>query len=295
MSLVLVTGGNGQLGKELQRALPVSNDLIYLFHDVDTLDICDRNTLDLFIRKNRPEYLINCAAYTAVDKAEEEQESAYRINEQAVRNLVEAAREYNIQLIHLSTDFVFDGLSDRPYRENDVPNPLSVYGKSKLAGEKAMMEQKTGILIRTSWLYSPFGNNFVRTMLRLGRQRNEVAVVNDQTGTPTRAKDLAAALIWIVKSLHEKKERMVTDIFHYSNEGQCSWYEFAVAIMEAARLSCRVVPIPSSEYPQMAQRPRFSVLDKTKIKERFGLTIPDWRPALNDCIEEIIKNQQANE
>ena len=132
-------------------------------------------------------------------------------------------------------------------------------------------------------------------MLRLGRQRNEVAVVNDQTGTPTRAKDLAAALIWIVKSLHEKKERMVTDIFHYSNEGQCSWYEFAVAIMEAARLSCRVVPIPSSEYPQMAQRPRFSVLDKTKIKERFGLTIPDWRPALNDCIEEIIKNQQANE
>jgi len=290
MRIVLVTGGNGQLGKELQRALPVSDDLIYLFHDVDTLDICNPDLLDLFVRNFRPECIINCAAYTAVDKAEEEQDTAYRINAQAVRNLVEAAREYDMQLIHISTDFIFDGLSDRPYREDDLPNPLSVYGKSKLAGEKAMMEQKTGIIIRTSWLYSPFGNNFVRTMLHLGRQRNEVAVVNDQIGTPTRAKDLAAALIRIVGALRERKASAVADIFNYSNEGQCSWYEFAVEIMQAAGLSCRVIPIPSAEYLQQAQRPRFSVLDKTKIKERFGLTIPHWRPALNDCIEEIIKN-----
>ena len=294
MSLVLVTGGNGQLGMEMQQAVSGSARHTFLFHDIDTLDICSRDSLGHFIRKYRPEYLINCAAYTAVDKAEEEQELALRINEQGVKNLVAAARNFRIQLIHISTDFVFDGLSDHPYREDDTPNPLSVYGKSKLAGEKVMMEQKTGIIIRTSWLYSAFGNNFVRTMLRLATHKGEVKVVYDQAGTPTWARDLAAALVRIVELLDEKKEGLVTDIFHYSNEGQCSWYEFAVAIMQNAGLSCRVVPIPSSEYPQQAQRPRFSVLDKTKIKSRFGLVIPHWRSALQDSIEEI-KNNVTNQ
>jgi dTDP-4-dehydrorhamnose reductase len=286
MSLILVTGGNGQLGRELQGYVPEVKDHTFLFHDIDTLDICNPEALDLFVRSNRPDYLINCAAYTAVDKAEEEQEQAYLLNEQGVKNLVIIAREHRIQLIHISTDFVFDGNMDHPYREDDPPNPLSVYGKSKLAGEKAMVEQKTGIIIRTSWLYSAFGNNFVRTMLRIGMQRDEVSVVNDQTGSPTWAKDLAKALIMIVGSVEKSPVRPVSGIFHYSNVGQCSWYEFAVAIMEAADLKCRVIPIPSSEYSQMAERPRFSVLDKRKIKDRFGLHIPDWRLSLNDCIKD---------
>src|SRR4030043_1286391 len=180
MSLILVTGGSGKVGRELQGYVPEVKDHTFLFHDVDTLDICNPDALDLFVRSNRPDYLINCAAYTAVDKAEEEQEKAYLINEQGVKNLVITAREHRIQLIHISTDFIFDGYTDHPYHEDDTPNPLSVYGKSKLAGEKLMTEQKTGIIIRTSWLYSAFGNNFVRTMLRLGKQRNEGTVVNDK-------------------------------------------------------------------------------------------------------------------
>jgi dTDP-4-dehydrorhamnose reductase len=289
MSPVLVTGGNGQLGRELQRSVPEGDVFDFLFHDIDSLNICDRDSLEVFVKKFHPEYIINCAAYTAVDKAEDEQELAFRINEQGVANLVDTAKAYNIQLIHISTDFVFDGLSDRPYHEDDQPGPLSVYGKSKLAGERKMTDNETGIIIRTSWLYSPFGNNFVRTMLRLGAQRDEVRVVNDQIGTPTRAKDLAAAIIRIVQSHHLEKEGMISGIFHYSNEGQCSWYEFADAIMKAAGLSCRVVPIPSSQYPQQAQRPGYSALDKTKIKDRFSLDIPHWRSALNESMEEIIK------
>ena len=286
MSFILVTGGNGQLGRELQGYVSEVKDHTFLFHDVDTLDICNPEALDLFIRSTHPDYILNCAAYTAVDKAEEEQAQAYLLNEQGVKNLVLKAREHRIQLIHISTDFVFDGNMDHPYREDDPPNPLSVYGKSKLAGEKAMVEQKTGIIIRTSWLYSAFGNNFVRTMLRIGSERKEVKVVNDQIGSPTRAKDLAEAIIMLVRYIEKNKSGMVTDIYHYSNEGQCSWYEFAVAIMQAAGLPCRVIPVPSSEYPQQAERPRFSVLDKRKIKDRIGLHIPDWRLSLNDCIKD---------
>jgi dTDP-4-dehydrorhamnose reductase len=293
MSLILVTGGNGQLGKELQGYLPEVKDHTFLFHDVDTLDICNPGALDMFIRSNHPDYIINCAAYTAVDKAEEEHEQAYLINEQGVKNLVMTASKRRIQLIHISTDFIFDGYTDHPYREDDPPNPLSVYGRSKLAGEKAMVDQNTGIIVRTSWLYSAFGNNFVRTMLRIGSERKEVRVVNDQNGSPTWARDLAEALISIVNALDIKKDRMVTGIYHYSNEGQCTWYEFAVAIMQASGLPCKVIPIPSSEYPQLAQRPRFSVLDKAKIKNLLGLDIPDWRSALQDSIEEI-KNNVTN-
>ena len=290
MRKILVTGANGQLGSEIRRLAPKAGVLDFSYTDIDTMDISDPDQLESFLENDDPDILINCAAYTAVDRAEDEPELAYRINEKAVENLVVQAQIRNIQLIHMSTDFVFDGYNNQPYLEDDPANPLSVYGSSKRAGEKIIIENKCGIIIRTSWLYSRFGNNFVKTMLKLGKTSTEVSVINDQIGSPTWAHDLAAAIIEICQTVETSGKLSAFGMLHYSNEGECSWYEFATEIMKVSGLPCRVIAIPSSEFPQKARRPANSVLDTLRIKDNYKLVIPEWKSSLKNCIEEINKN-----
>lgn len=258
---ILVTGGNGQLGSELKELAPAYSNYHFIFTDVENLDICDHKAVATFIDKNNIHTIINCAAYTAVDKAEEQFELADKINHLAVANFSQIARDKNIQLIHISTDYVFDGTNHKPYTEKDSPNPQSVYGQTKLDGELAMQQinPENSIIIRTSWVYSKFGNNFVKTMLRLGKERDQLSVVADQIGTPTNAADLAKAILTILPKI--KNEDI--EIFHYSNEGVCSWYDFAKAIFEISELPIEVNPIGTSQYPTLAKRPFFfSVVQK---------------------------------
>jgi len=287
MKTILVTGANGQLGNSLRLLARSYTAYQFLFTDVDTLDICDKESLLEYARANTVHYIINCAAYTAVDKAEDDVELCYKINRDAVKNLAEAAKG-KARIIHISTDYVFDGKADAPYKETDAINPQSVYGKSKREGEEILMTVcPESIIIRTAWLYSSYGNNFVKTMLHLGKERTELNVVCDQKGTPTYAADLAQAILSII-TYSEKEKTVHSGIYHYSNEGLISWYDFTEKIFQLAGItSCRVNPIPTDQYPTKASRPMYSVLDKTKIKETFQILVPEWEVSLEKCIKRI--------
>lgn len=285
---VLVTGGNGQLGSELKRASENhDHTLHFYFTDVAELDITNLLAVEDFIEKNQIKYIINCAAYTAVDKAEDDVELCYKINRDAVRNLGLAANKYGAKVIHVSTDYVFDGTKTTPYVETDSVCPDSVYGKSKVEGEAALLEVcPNSVIVRTAWLYSIFGNNFVKTMIKLGKERDALNVVADQTGTPTNAADLAKAILKIIDfSIANQFE---PGIYHYSNQGVTTWYDFTVLIHKLAGITtCKVTPITTDQYPTRARRPQYSVLDKTKIKSTFGLDVPNWEDSLRICISEL--------
>ena len=288
MKIILVTGANGQLGSSLRRLSAGYAGFTFLFTDVDTLDICDAEAVQAFVSANRVDYILNCAAYTAVDKAEDNAELCMRINRDAVKNLGDAARAVGAKVVHVSTDYVFDGTHCLPYTEADATCPASVYGRTKLAGEEALAEAcPESVIVRTAWLYSEYGGNFVKTMLRLGAEREEIRVVFDQVGTPTYAGDLAAALMAVV--MQAEDGRFVSGVYHFSNEGVCSWYDFTVKIMQLAGLKTRILPIESKEYPAKAARPHFSVLNKAKIKTTYGVAIPHWEESLRTCMVELCK------
>jgi len=282
---VLVTGANGQLGQAIRRRADLYPSFSFFYTDIDTLDITDKEAVYAYLNKYRIHIIINTAAYTAVDQAEKEPEKAYRINAEAVKILAEAARDHNSRLIHVSTDYVFDGMNHRPYVETDGTHPASAYGRTKLAGEILLQEiLESAVIVRTSWLYSESGTNFMKTMLRLGKERKELKVVFDQIGTPTYAGDLAEALLVILNK--EDNHSFVPGIYHFSNEGVCSWYDFARKIIELAGLPCKVIPIETKDYPTPAVRPAYSVLNKSKIKETYGLAIPHWEEALKRVIRD---------
>jgi len=279
MNHILITGANGQLGNCLRDlAEAYQEKYIFFFTDVEELDITDAAAIDRYVIENQIHVIINAAAYTAVDKAEDEVDMAYKLNRDAVRNLAEVARKHDCLLMHISTDYVFSGEACHPYKEDDTPAPKSVYGASKLAGEQAIAEVGCrAIIIRTSWLYSEYGHNFVKTMLQLGRERDEVSVVCDQIGGPTYAGDLAQAVMQCVAA---DAEHEGVHFYHFANEGVISWYDFAKAIMEISGSRCTVRPIFTGEYPAKASRPAYSVFNLRKMKEKFGITIPYWRESL---------------
>jgi dTDP-4-dehydrorhamnose reductase len=286
---ILITGAYGQLGSEINCLTKEFNDWQFLFTDVDTLDITNESALEIWFQNNKPDYVINCAAYTAVDKAETDIDTAEKVNSLAPKLLGKFSKKFGAKLIHISTDYVFDGEAFSPYSETDSINPKSVYGETKLRGEKnCLKENPDTIIIRTSWLYSTFGNNFVKTMLRLGKERGQLNVVFDQVGTPTYAADLANAILSIIQISEKQPYRFVPGIYHFSNEGVASWYDFAKAIFEISGVKCTVSPVRSIEFPTPAKRPNFSVLDKSKIKNTFGTTIPYWRDSLKICVERLI-------
>lgn len=286
---ILVTGSNGQLGNEIRRiSANHENNFRFFFTDVAELDITDLRAVDSFIKENNIKYIINCAAYTAVDKAEDDVDLCYKINRDAVANLGRAATNNNAKVIHISTDYVYDGTANKPYVETDTVNPQSVYGKSKQEGEAELLKAcADSIIIRTAWLYSIFGNNFVKTMIKLGKERETLNVVADQRGTPTYGTDLAKTIVKILD--FSEANRFKPGIYHYSNEGATTWYDFTLAIHKEAGINtCKVNPITTEQYPVKATRPKYSVLDKTKIKSTFNLTIPKWEESLNNCIKELL-------
>ena len=286
MKTVLVTGANGQLGNSIHARISQYPGYNFLFTDIDTLDICDKEAVRKYVLENDVQYVMNCAAYTAVDKAEEHEDLCMRINRDAVRNLGEAAHAVGAKVIHVSTDYVFDGTNYLPYVETDKTCPASVYGRTKLAGEQALQEVcPDAVIIRTAWLYSEFGTNFVKTMLRLGNEREQLSVVFDQIGSPTYAGDLAAAILAVL--VRAEEGAFVPGIYHFSNEGVCSWYDFAVKIMELGNAPCHVLPIESKDYPAKAARPHFSVLNKAKIKTTYRISIPHWEASLRTCIARL--------
>ena len=287
MNNILVTGGNGQLGSELKEIAPNYQDYNFLFTDVKDLDITNHTTVATFVVRNNITAIINCAAYTAVDKAESEPELSNAINHLAVANFAQIAKDKNIKLIHISTDYVFDGTNHKPYVETDTSNPQSVYGKTKLDGELAIqaMNPANSIIIRTSWVYSKFGNNFVKTMLRLAETRDEISVVADQIGSPTNAADLAETILSILPQVSNE----TVELFHYSNEGVCSWYDFAKAIFEIANIKVKVNTIESAQYPTPAKRPFYSVMHKAKIQETYKIEVPYWKDSLSKCLNKINK------
>jgi dTDP-4-dehydrorhamnose reductase len=280
---ILVTGSNGQLGSELQVIASQYPHFAFTFSDRNTLNLSSEDAIKAYFSDRTFDFIIHCAAYTAVDKAESDEELAFAINHKAVETLAHIAKAKNIALIHISTDYVFDGSNFKPYVEDDPTNPQNVYGESKLASEEAMLSinPANSVIIRTSWVYSSFGNNFVKTMLRLGRERDELGVIFDQVGTPTYAGDLAAAILEIIPNVVND----AVEIYHYSNEGVCSWYDFAKAIFELSGVECSVKPIETTAYPTPAARPHYSLLNKTKIKQTFSLGIPYWRESLKSCLK----------
>jgi dTDP-4-dehydrorhamnose reductase len=285
---VLITGSNGQLGSEIKELENNYNKVDFIFKDLPELDICNFEVLQAFIIDNDINAVINCAAYTAVEKAEEDAEIARKVNYEGVLNLVNALNRVNGKLIHISTDYVFDGNNFFPYKELDPVSPIGVYGKTKRAGELAVLNSDIdSIVIRTSWLYSSYGNNFVKTMLRLGSEKENLGVIFDQVGTPTNASDLAKTCLEILSYKKQTKMNTKGNLYHFSNEGIASWYDFAIAIMDFANVDCHVKPIETKDYPTPAKRPHFSVLNKSKIKNDFEIQIPYWRDSLKDCIEKI--------
>jgi dTDP-4-dehydrorhamnose reductase len=284
--LIMVTGANGQLGKELRQLESQWPQFDFLFLSREDLPIHHFELVRNFFKGAHPNYLINCAAYTAVDKAEQEKDLAYQVNGEAVGVLAAVCKEYHCRFVHVSTDYVFDGTGTSPYTEEDPTGPQGVYGASKLEGEKqAMALNPESIIIRTSWVYSSFGKNFVKTMLQLLAQKPSIRVVGDQVGSPTYAADLAKVILEIV-SVNKWK----SGIYNYSNEGVISWYTFAKAIAELSGISTPIDSIPTSEYPTPAKRPAWSVLDKTKIKATYGVTVRDWKEALKDCLAILNKD-----
>lgn len=284
MKNILVTGANGQLGQSLSQLTGEYSQYNFFFTDVDTLDICNKEAISDYIQSKEINYILNCAAYTAVDNAEDNLELANKINNEAVKNLGEIAHLANARIIHISTDYVFDGKSYLPYTEKDSTCPTSAYGKTKLEGELSLQKVcPDAIIIRTSWLYSEFGNNFVKTMIRLGNERDELRVIFDQIGTPTYAGDLASAMLVILSQ--DEMGGFTPGIYHFSNEGVCSWYDFALKIMQLKHISCFVHPIETKDYPTRASRPHYSVLNKAKIKTTYGITIPHWEESLKLMIK----------
>jgi dTDP-4-dehydrorhamnose reductase len=285
---VLITGAKGQLGNEIRKIACDFEELNFLFTDVQELDITNLTDVNHFFSEYKPKIIINCAAYTAVDKAESDREMAFRINVTGPENLAMAAKETGAFLLHVSTDFVFEGVHSIPYTEDDKPNPTGEYGKTKLLGEEAIL--KVGgdaAIVRTAWLYSAENGNFLNTMMRLGAEKPTLNVVFDQIGTPTAAHDLAKTLL-VMAQKKLAGNSSLNEIFHYSNEGVCSWYDFAVRIMKLANLPCKVNPIHTYEYPTPAKRPAYSVLDKTKIKKALEISIPHWE----DSLEMVIREKQ---
>jgi dTDP-4-dehydrorhamnose reductase len=253
--------------------------------DKFTLNILNFEEAEQYVLKNKIDAMVNCAAYTDVNKAEEELELADEVNHLAVRNLGLIAKKHHLKLIHLSTDYVFDGNSSIPYKETDATNPKNAYGISKLNGEKALLEinPKNSIMIRTSWLYSEFGNNFVKSILKLSKEKESISVVSDQIGSPTYAKDLAGAILQIIPAINNEG----VQIYHYANKGNCSWFQLATAIIEIAQHNCEVLPIPSEAFKTKAKRPKYSLLNTDKIAQEFHLKIPDWEDSLKECMRSI--------
>lgn len=283
---IVVTGSNGQLGKELQQL--TNNYAQFEFHFLgrDTMPIDHFETVKNVLQKIQPHYLINCAAYTAVDKAENDKDAAFRINAEAVGILAEVCKKHNIKFIHISTDYVFDGTKSDAYQEDDNTNPLGVYGMSKLRGEQLATEKNPdSLILRTSWVYSSYGNNFVKTMIRLMKEKTTLNVVSDQIGSPTYAADLAQAILTIIANHQQTAANWHPGIFHYSNEATISWYDFAVAIKEIIGSSCVVHPIPTSAYPTPVKRPLFSLMDKRKFVSTFNIPLKPWKVSLKDCIK----------
>ena len=285
---VLITGSNGQLGSEIKELENNYKKVDLIFKDLPGLDICNFNLLQLFIVENNINAVINCAAYTAVDKAEEETIIAKKVNYEGVLNIVNALKAVNGKLIHISTDYIFDGNHFLPYKESDPVSPIGVYGETKRAGELAVINSDLdSIVIRTSWLYSAYGNNFVKTMLRLGNEKEDLGVIFDQVGTPTYARDLAKTCLDILSGDSSVNISKNGNLYHFSNEGVTSWYDFAISIMELGGVNCKVKPIQTKDYPTLAKRPQYSVLNKSKIKRDFKIQIPNWRDSLKDCIKKL--------
>ena len=283
MKNILITGANGQLGNEMRVLSAEYPEYAYFFTDVAELDICDEQAVMEFVQANDIHVIVNCAAYTAVDKAEENVELCTKLNADAVGYLAKAAEACGAEFIQISTDYVFDGTAHVPYRESASTCPNSVYGHTKLAGEQnALTLCSRSMVIRTSWLYSTFGNNFVKTMIRLGRERDSLGVIFDQVGTPTYARDLARAIFVAIR------QGVVPGVYHFSNEGVCSWYDFTKAIHRLAGIAdCKVKPLHTEEYPTLAKRPHYSVLDKTKIKKIYNTEVPYWEDSLKECIDAL--------
>lgn len=277
---ILITGANGQLGNEFRVLSRSADDYDFTFVKREELSIDDLNAVEKYFSQHKFDFCINCAAYTAVDKAESEPDAAYNINALAVENLALLCRKNETRFIHISTDYVFDGSNSNGYKEDDNTGPLSIYGSTKLAGEqKALSANPESIIIRTSWVYSSFGKNFVKTMMRLMSEKESISVVNDQTGSPTYAADLAQAIFDII----HKNENPVSGVYHYSNKGVITWYEFALEIKRLGNYLCMVNPIPTSEYPTPATRPKYSILKTEKIETTFGIAIPEWKDSLKKC------------
>lgn len=283
MKRILVTGASGQLARCIKDISEEYKDFDFDFATSADLDITSKEQVDLIFQNKKYDFCINCAAYTAVDKAEEEQEKAKKVNIDGAQNLAEACKNYNSVLVHISTDFVFDGTKNAPYSEDDSTNPVSVYGTTKLEGEKAIEQVlKSYFIIRTSWLYSEYGNNFMKTMLRLGQEREELSVVDDQEGTPTYAKDLASFIHSIISENSNKY-----GLYHYSNQGKTTWYGFAKAIFNFEKIKVNLSPIPTSQYPTPAKRPHYSVLSKQKVHENFKIQIPQWEESLKLALKAL--------
>lgn len=285
MMNILITGSNGQLGSEFRDLEGSYPKYRFFFTDINELDVTNVDKVNKYLRDNKIECVVNCAGFTQVDKAEDARAQAILLNSTATKNIAEATAILGAMMIHISTDYVFDGKNHKPYTENDTANPKSTYGKSKLDGEiEVMFNAKRAIIIRTSWLYSSHGHNFVKTILEKGKAENELRVVFDQIGTPTYARDLAKAIMSIIPKVPSK---IRGEIYNFSNEGVASWYDFACAIAEIKGLKCKIVPVLSKDYQQAAQRPHYSVLNKSHIKKDFGIEIPYWRDSLKDCLAKL--------
>jgi len=287
---ILIIGRNGQLGRSIKKIVSLKNTKDeYTFVGRNEIDLSDLESVTTYFNKNKFDIIVNCAAYTAVDKAESEPDLANQINHLSVKQIAKVSKQQGAKLIHISTDYVFDGKNYQPYTEGDSTIPQNVYGSTKLAGERAIQEVMTtdATILRTSWLYSEFGNNFVKTMLKLCSDNKEIKVISDQIGTPTYASDLAKAVIEIIDSSYLKAKEQKTQIFHYSNEGVCSWYDFAENIFNIDNVTCKVVPIEGSEWKMPAKRPYYTVLNKNKFKTTFGVEIPYWRDSLYVCLKQI--------
>lgn len=288
MTQVLVTGANGQLGREIKK-IRNSFSQIYTFTDIDELDVTNRHAIESYLETHTVNYLINCAAYTDVDGAETEQEKAMELNRDALQFLKESTEPYpRIRIIHISTDYVFDGSTAKPMKEDAPTNPLSIYGKTKLEGEKVLYGDPRSLIIRTSWLFSVFGRNFVKGMINRMDQRNDLRVVYDQVGTPTYAEDLARAIMKIISDVESEESNFVPGIFNYSNEGVCSWFDLAVEVCRLINCKGQVLPVETVDYPLPAKRPTYSVLNKSKIKEVYGVEVPYWRKSLEKCIKNLL-------
>lgn len=283
---VLVTGARGQLGRSILNSGQSDPGIKMTGIDREDLDLTKATDVKAYFSRQHFDYVVNCAAYTQVDQAEKQRGAAFALNGTVPALLAKLSMEESFRIIHISTDYVFDGNSSVPYTETDSPKPLSVYGMSKMEGERNLMDCSNAMVIRSSWLYSEYGNNFARTMLRLGRERDKLNVVFDQTGTPTYGSDLARAILDIIRI--SEQGSFQSGIFHYSNEGVCSWYDFAWEIMQVAGLTCNILPIRTEEYPLPARRPSYSVLDKTKIRHEFGLEIPYWKESLKTGLKKMM-------